>query len=97
MLYRFICHILTQLNPLHRSIGLVLPQFNVLPTDGLYILILWTHLLLLVGGCLWLEALGLGLADAVEQQNSSKDTNNKSNHYCNCHSNTYTESSLWDS
>ena len=102
MLHRHISFTCLQFNTLCWTIGRVLFQFN-------YLLILWTSsvlwyccLLLLVRGWLRLGALGLVLADAVEQETSHQDTSQDSNNKCNCasncchlHSRTSAEGSLY--
>lgn len=84
-------------NLLCRSIGYILSQFNIpLHSGGRHILILWTCLLLMVSGGLRFEILGLVLADAVVQENTSQDSNSKcsSNSYCNSNGSICADGSL---
>jgi len=86
VLNRSIWYISSQLNPLYRIIGHVLPQFNLVSTDGRHF-ILWFCLLLLVGGWLRFKLCWSVLANTVIQQNSNQGSNNEcrstSHHYCN--------------
>ena len=84
-------------NLLCRSIGYILSQFNIpLHSGGRHILILWTCLPLMVSGGLRLEILGLVLADAVVQENTSQDSSSKcsSNSYCNSNGSICADGSL---
>ena len=103
MLHRHISFTCLQFNTLYWTIGLVFFQFN-------HLLIFWTSslvwyycLLLLVGRWPRFRSLGSVLTDTVEQESSNQDTsqdpNNKCNYasncWCNLHSRTSAEGSLY--